>query len=159
MTRGDEKQERISANRTDLQGRFLGLLADEPECRPPLFDILDDRAAIRDRGSHMHLGMFRTERGEERREEALARYRACRDRQVTGDRWTEATQVAACLFVKIEDLAGELVEAMTGFGEGNFSGPTVEERNPQLPFQRSDPLTHGRLSDTQVGRRSREAPF
>ena len=118
-----------------------------PSDCPALLDVPDDRAAIADRGPHMDLGMLRVERGQQGREEAFPGDRACRDRQVAGHRRMKAAEVPSSLFVEIEDLASELIEPLTGFGEGDPPGPTVEQRDPQLSFEGGDPLADGRLSD------------
>src|SRR3954470_9615958 len=119
MPRGDEEHERIPANRASLEGRFLGLLPDESNRYSAFLDILDDRAAIADRGPHMDLGIRRVESGQQGREEALTGDRACRNRQVARDGRMKAAEVTSSLFVEIEDLASELIEPLTGFGESN----------------------------------------
>ena len=119
MTRGDQEHQRMPADRASLEGRSVGPLPDEPKRCPPLLDILDDRAAVADGGSHMDLRMLGTERRQQGREEAFSGDRAGRNRQVAGHRGMKAAEVSSSLFVQVEDLASELVEPLTGFGEGN----------------------------------------
>ena len=71
----------------------------------------------------------------------------------------KAAEVSSSLFVQVEDLASVLIEPLTGFGEGNPPGPTVEQRDPKLSFEDGGPLADGRLSDAQGGGSGGEAPF
>jgi hypothetical protein len=71
----------------------------------------------------------------------------------------KAAEVPSSVLVQVEDLARVLIEPLTRFGQGNLSGPTVEERDPKFSFEDGDSLTDGRLSDAQVGGSGRETPL
>src|SRR5208337_4612416 len=97
--------------------------------------------------------------GQQGGEEAFSGNRACRNGQVARDGRMKAAEVSSSLFVQVEDLASVLIEPLTGFGEGNPPGPTVEQRDPKLSFEDGGPLADGRLSDAQGGGSGGEAPF
>ena len=71
----------------------------------------------------------------------------------------ESAEVPSSLFVQVKDFASILVELLTRFGEGNPSGPTVEQRDAKLFFEDGDSLTDGCLSNAQGGSSGREAPL
>ena len=54
--------------------------------------------------------------------------------------------------MQVEDLPGVGIEPLPGFGEGNPSGPAIEQRDMKLFFEHGDSLADGRLSDAQIGR-------
>ena len=47
--------------------------------------------------------------------------------------------------MQVEDFPSELIEPLTGFGESDPSGPTVEQRDAKLFFEDGDSLADGRL--------------
>ena len=57
----DDKHEGIAADRAEFKARFLGFLPDQAERRSPLLDILNDRAAITDRGPDVDARIFLVE--------------------------------------------------------------------------------------------------
>ena len=61
------------------------------------------------------------------------------------------------MLVQIENLPGEVVEPLAGFGESDFSGPAVEERNTDFFFEDGDSLAHGGLSDAECAGGGSEA--
>src|SRR4051794_31319957 len=70
----------------------------------------------------------------------------------------EAAEALPRFLVQLEDFPGQLIEPLACLGEGDATGPAIEERDPELFLQGSDSLTHRRLGHSQVGRRVREAP-
>ena len=118
----------------------------------------DDRAAVAHRGPHVDFGELLAEGGEQGGQVALGRDRACRNRQVARDARVEAAEALPRLLVQVEDSPGELIEPLARLGQGDATGPAVEERDPKLSLEGGDSLTHRRLGDAQVGRRVREAP-
>ena len=152
------KHEAIRPDGAIFEVGILGFLSDEPERRPAFLDFLQDQTAVADGRPDMHVGMFRVKSRQQGREEVLSRHRARGNRQVSRDGWMKAAQVLSSLLVQVEDLASELIEPLAGFGEGDPSGPTVEQRDAKFFFEDGDPLAHSRLSDAELRCSGRKAP-
>ena len=150
MSRSDDEHEGIAANRAKFEGGFLDFLPDQAERRLTLFDILNDRSAIAHRGPDVDAGIFFTEtRSAKRREEIFARDGARGNRQIARDGRPEPADIRPGLPVQVEDLPGIAIEPLTGFAEGNSSGPAIEQRDAKRLLERRDSLAYGRLGDPQ----------
>ena len=103
-------------------------------------------------------GYFSWKAGQQGREEAFAGDRTGRNRQIARDGRPEAADVRPGLPVQVEDLPGILIEPLTRFGEGDSSGPAIEQRDAKLSFEHGDSLADGRLGDRPSRRRGGEAP-
>ena len=111
MPGGDDQHQAIRPDRAKVEARILGFLSHEPDRRPALLDVLQDRAAIAHRRPDMHLGELLLERREQSREEAFTGHRACRERQIPGDGRVETAEGLAGLVMQVEDSPAVFIAA------------------------------------------------
>src|SRR5581483_10417822 len=141
----------------ELQVGGIRLAAHQPEMDLAVLNLAQYRSAIGDGRPDLNVRITLSKDGQQLRQEVLAGNRAGRQEQLTRDDRFAARDFATGFFVQGEDALSEGIETLAGFGQLGSAAVALEQRGPQLLFQRVDALADSPLSEPQDRSRGGEA--